>query len=148
MQTRALGALFNAIAAVSAGFADHVLVLRTLTESSAQTAQRRASVVGTGSDRVGGPMQWMVPFRAVSAANWIGVYAQRYMHDSASRASNWRRCHWTAGPVSSNLDSNLNLRRPACQGSQWGGRDRNREAVSIRGRSHGARPRPRLALRA
>jgi hypothetical protein len=27
MQTRALGALFNAIAAVSAGFADHVLVL-------------------------------------------------------------------------------------------------------------------------
>ena len=26
-------------------------------------------------------MQWMVPFHAVSAANWIGVYAQRYMHD-------------------------------------------------------------------
>jgi acetyl-CoA acetyltransferase len=26
-------------------------------------------------------MQWMVPFRAMSAANWIGVYAQRYMHD-------------------------------------------------------------------
>lgn len=76
-----LGAVFNAIAAVSAGFANHVLVFRTVTESSAQTAERRASVVGSGGSRVGGPMQWMVPFHAVSAANWIGVYAQRYMHD-------------------------------------------------------------------
>ena len=76
-----LGAMFNAIAAISAGFADHVLVYRTVTESSAQTASRRASVVGSGGSRVGGNMQWMVPFHAVSAANWIGVYAQRYMHD-------------------------------------------------------------------
>jgi acetyl-CoA acetyltransferase len=75
------GALFNAIAAVSAGYANHVLVFRTVTESSAQTASRRASVVGSGDGRVGGIMQWMVPFRAMSAANWIGVYAQRYMHD-------------------------------------------------------------------
>jgi acetyl-CoA acetyltransferase len=76
-----LGAVFNAVAAVSAGFANHVLVFRTVTESSAQTATRRASVVGSGGDRVGGPMQWMVPFHAVSAANWVGVYAQRYMHE-------------------------------------------------------------------
>jgi acetyl-CoA acetyltransferase len=75
------GAVFNAIAAISAGFANHVLVYRTVTESSAQTASRRASVVGSGGARVGGNMQWMVPFHAVSAANWIGVYAQRYMHD-------------------------------------------------------------------
>ena len=76
-----LGALFNAIAAVSAGYANHVLVFRTVTESSAQTATRRASVVGSGGSRVGGPMQWMVPFHAVSASNWIAMYAQRYMHD-------------------------------------------------------------------
>ena len=76
-----LGAVFNAVAAVSAGLANHVLVFRTVTESSAQTAARRASVVGSGSARVGGIMQWMVPFKAVSAANWIGSYAQRYMHD-------------------------------------------------------------------
>jgi acetyl-CoA acetyltransferase len=76
-----LGAVFNAVAAVSTGLANHVLVFRTVTESSAQTAQRRASVVGSGTDRVGGMMQWMVPFQAVSAANWIGVYAQRYMHE-------------------------------------------------------------------
>jgi acetyl-CoA acetyltransferase len=75
-----LGAVFNAVAAVSAGLANHVLVFRTVTESSAQTANRRASVVGSGAGRVGGAMQWMVPFHAVSAANWIGTYAQRYMH--------------------------------------------------------------------
>ncbi len=76
-----LGAVMNAVAAVSAGLANHVLVFRTVTESSAQTATRRASVVGSGGNRVGGIMQWMVPFHAVSAANWVGVYAQRYMHE-------------------------------------------------------------------
>jgi acetyl-CoA acetyltransferase len=76
-----LGAVFNAVAAVCAGLANHVLVFRTVTESSAQTAERRASVVGSGGSRVGGSMQWMVPFHAVSAANWVGIYAQRYMHD-------------------------------------------------------------------
>ena len=80
-----LGALFNAVAAVSAGLATHALVFRTVTESSAQTAGRRASVVGSGGGRVGGPMQWMVPFHAVSAANWVGMYAQRYMHDYGLR---------------------------------------------------------------
>jgi acetyl-CoA acetyltransferase len=76
-----LGAVMNAVAAVSAGLANHVLVFRTVTESSAQTATRRASVVGSGAGRVSGSMQWMVPFQAVSAANWVGVYAQRYMHE-------------------------------------------------------------------
>lgn len=74
-----LGALFNAIAAVATGYANHVLVFRTVTESTAQTATRRASVVGSGGSRVGGVMQWMVPFHAVSAANWVAMYAQRYM---------------------------------------------------------------------
>ena len=75
-----LGAVFNAVAAVAAGLANHVLVFRTVTESSSQTATRRASVVGAGSGRIGGSMQWMVPFQAVSASNWVGTYAQRYMH--------------------------------------------------------------------
>jgi acetyl-CoA acetyltransferase len=75
-----LGALFNAIAAVSTGYANHVLVFRTVTESSAQTETRRASVVGSGAARVGGVMQWMAPFHAVSAANWVAMYTQLYMH--------------------------------------------------------------------
>lgn len=74
------GAMFNAIAAVAAGFANHVLVFRTVTESSAQTSARRASVVGSGGERIGGVMQWMVPFGAVSAANWNAAFCQLYMH--------------------------------------------------------------------
>jgi acetyl-CoA acetyltransferase len=76
-----LGAVINAIAAIATGLANHVLVFRTTTESTAQTPGRRASVVGTGGDRVGGLAQWSAPFRAVSAANWVGLCAQRYMHD-------------------------------------------------------------------
>ena len=76
-----LGAVMNAIAAVAAGYCNNVLVFRTVTESSAQTAGRRASVVGSGSGRVDGWAQWMVPFGAMSAANWIAMYAQRYMHE-------------------------------------------------------------------
>ena len=76
-----LGALFNAIAAVCTGYAKHVLVFRTVTEATAQTAGRRASVVGSGGGRIGGVMQWMVPFQAVSASNWVAMYAQRYMHE-------------------------------------------------------------------
>ncbi|CAB4364013.1 MAG: thiolase family protein [Actinobacteria bacterium] len=76
-----LGAVFNAVAAVSCGLANHVLVFRTVNESTAQTAGRRASVVGSGGSRIGGAMQYLVPFHAVSAANWVGMYAQRYMHE-------------------------------------------------------------------
>ncbi len=76
-----LGAFVNAVAAVHAGFARHVLCFRTLTESSSQTATRRASLVGAGSDRVDGSFQWRVPFRAGSAATWVAMAANRYLHD-------------------------------------------------------------------
>lgn len=76
-----LGALFNAVAAVVTGLAKHVVVFRTVTESSSQTATRRASVTGTGGDRLSGPNQWWPPFGAMSASNWIAMNAQRYMHD-------------------------------------------------------------------
>jgi acetyl-CoA acetyltransferase len=73
-----LGAVLNAIAAVVTGYANHVLVFRTVTEGSSQTATRRASVVGA-EGRVSGMAQFMAPFLALSAANWIAMYAQRYM---------------------------------------------------------------------
>src|SRR5581483_4020622 len=76
-----LGALFNAVAAVAAGFARHVLVFRTMTESTAQTQAERASIVGVGGRRVGNRFQWQVPFNAISAATWIGMYLQRHMHE-------------------------------------------------------------------
>jgi acetyl-CoA acetyltransferase len=76
-----LGAIVNAVAAVRARLATHVLCFRTVWESTAQTVNRRASVIGSGGGRVEGSHQWMVPFGAVSAANWAGLLATRHFHE-------------------------------------------------------------------
>ncbi|MEB3070683.1 thiolase family protein [[Mycobacterium] vasticus] len=76
-----LGAIINAVAAVRAGMAKHVLCFRTVWESTAQTAARRASVIGSDGGRVDGSHQWMVPFGAVSATNWAGLLAARHFHE-------------------------------------------------------------------
>src|SRR5690606_30539086 len=73
-----LGCIVNACAAIACGLATHVLCFRTVTETSAQTAQRRASVQGNDGERVGGLMQWMLPFKAFSASLWTAQYAQRH----------------------------------------------------------------------
>lgn len=75
-----LGAIFNAVAAVSSGFARHVVCFRTLTESSSQGSKGRASVMGMNSARVSGWSKWMVPFNGLSAANWTAQFAQRHFH--------------------------------------------------------------------
>lgn len=67
--------------AVSTGQARHVLCFRALTESSSQSAGRRASVpVGDGS-RIGGWTQWLVPMGALSASTWAAQFARRRMHE-------------------------------------------------------------------
>ncbi len=75
------GAIVNACVAVASGLCRHVLVFRTVTEASSVTADRKASVSGTGGDRISGPFQWMVPFRGYSAVNTVALYAQRHFHD-------------------------------------------------------------------
>jgi acetyl-CoA acetyltransferase len=75
-----LQAVINAMMAVSAGLARHVLVYRTVTESTAQGGEGRAGI-GMERSEVGGPQQWMIPFRAYSAANWLALYAQRHFHE-------------------------------------------------------------------
>lgn len=79
-----LGSVVTACAAIAAGYARHVLCFRTVTEASAQGDGGRASVTvgsgGGGGVRIGGFMQWSLPFGAASAANWVALYAQRYMH--------------------------------------------------------------------
>jgi len=76
-----LGAVANAAAAVHAGLATRVLCFRTVNESTAATADRRAGVVGNGQGRVGpGPFQWLLPVGAASAATWVALYARRAMH--------------------------------------------------------------------
>ena len=36
---------------------------------------------GGGKPSVGGSMQWSIPFRAYSAANWLALNAQRHFHE-------------------------------------------------------------------
>ncbi len=83
-----LAAVVNAVLAVGAGLARHVLVYRTVTESSAQGSGGRSGIGmdgggggGGGAPRFGGPLQWSLPFRAYSAANWLAMNCHRHMHE-------------------------------------------------------------------
>jgi acetyl-CoA acetyltransferase len=83
-----LGSVIDAALAVAAGLANHVVCFRTVTEASAQGKGGRASVTtggggggGGGGFRMGGFMQWTLPFGAPSAATWIGMMAQRHFHE-------------------------------------------------------------------
>jgi acetyl-CoA acetyltransferase len=73
-------AVVDAVVAVACGLADHVLVYRTVTESTGQGSGGRQGI-GVGGRGVGGTMQWSLPFRAYSAANWLALNAQRHFHE-------------------------------------------------------------------
>ncbi|WP_374526936.1 thiolase family protein [Novosphingobium sp.] len=67
--------------AVMTGQARQVLCFRALTESSSQSAGRRASIPGSGKAQIGGWLSWLVPVGAMSASNWAGWMATRYFHE-------------------------------------------------------------------
>jgi acetyl-CoA acetyltransferase len=76
------GSIIAAAMAVATGLCRHVLCFRTVWESTfaVLAAQGKAST-GRGGDRVSGPMQeWRAPFGALSAANWIAMNANQYLH--------------------------------------------------------------------
>jgi len=80
-----LGSVINACMAVATGLARHVLCFRSIWESTAQGKSGRGGF-GLGSvdesrRRVGEEMQWTIPFRSYSPANWIGMFAQRHFHE-------------------------------------------------------------------
>jgi acetyl-CoA acetyltransferase len=74
-------AVFNACAAVAAGLARHVLVYRTVWESTAQGQGGRKGVGGGQHARIDGNHQWFLPFGAISAAHWLAMNAQRHFHE-------------------------------------------------------------------
>jgi acetyl-CoA acetyltransferase len=79
-------AVFSACLAVAAGLARNVLVYRTVTEGSAQGAGGRQGIgggpsEGRGVPRMSGSLQWLLPFGAVSAGNWLALVARRRMHE-------------------------------------------------------------------
>ena len=70
------GSVVAAMLAVAAGLCRHVLCFRTVWESTHAELQRSGKYGGGhGGGRVGGDMQWRLPFGAMSAANWIGMNA-------------------------------------------------------------------------
>jgi len=76
-----LGALTQAVMAISAGLAKHVLVYRTVTEASAQGSGGRGATYdpdGYAALHMGG---FQTPFGAPSAANWLAMLASRHMHE-------------------------------------------------------------------
>jgi acetyl-CoA acetyltransferase len=71
------GAVIQAMLAVASGLCRHVLCFRTVWESTYATLGLRPP----GGGRVSGAMQeWRAPFGAVSAANWIAMNANQYLH--------------------------------------------------------------------
>jgi acetyl-CoA acetyltransferase len=77
-----IGPVIEACMAVSLGMANHVVVYRSVWESTAaqQAGGGRASVLFGGGE-LPPHLEWMAPFGALSAANWLAMPAQRYMHD-------------------------------------------------------------------
>lgn len=82
-----LGCVIDACAAVACGYARHVLCFRSVWEGTAQGKGGRAGIgvgggAGGGGFRASGPtMEYTLPFRAYSAANWIAMVAQRHFHE-------------------------------------------------------------------
>jgi acetyl-CoA acetyltransferase len=75
-----IGPVIEACMAVATGLAEHVLVFRSVWESTAQADKGRASVL-FGSGRAPEHLEFFGPFGAVSAANWLAMPAQRYMYE-------------------------------------------------------------------
>jgi acetyl-CoA acetyltransferase/uncharacterized OB-fold protein len=70
------GAVIAAMLAVASGLCRHVLCFRTVWE-----ATHAALGLGRrGAGRVAGWQQWRAPYGAMSAANWIGMNANQYLH--------------------------------------------------------------------
>jgi acetyl-CoA acetyltransferase/uncharacterized OB-fold protein len=70
------GSVIAAMLAVAGGLCRHVLCFRTVWESTFATLR----LGGPGGGRVSGFRQWQAPFGAMSAANWIAMNANQYLH--------------------------------------------------------------------
>ncbi|BCQ07425.1 DitF protein [Mycobacterium heckeshornense] len=81
-----IGPAIEACMAVTLGLVNHVVVYRSVWESTAaeQAGGGRASVL-FGGGKLPPHLEWVAPFGALSAANWLAMPAQRYMHDFGLR---------------------------------------------------------------
>jgi acetyl-CoA acetyltransferase/uncharacterized OB-fold protein len=70
------GSVIAAMLAVASGLCRHVLCFRTVWQATSSALR----LGGGGGARVDGSAAWRSPFGAVSAANWIGMNANQYLH--------------------------------------------------------------------
>jgi acetyl-CoA acetyltransferase/uncharacterized OB-fold protein len=75
-----IGPVIAAALAVAAGLARHVLVYRTVSEATAAAGTGRLGI-GAGSREIRGFGAYLIPYGAMSAANWIACHAVRHMHE-------------------------------------------------------------------
>ncbi len=73
------GSVIAAMLAVASGLCRHVLCFRTVWESTFATL-RLGGGGGGGGGRASGWQAWRAPFGAMSAANWLGMNANQYLH--------------------------------------------------------------------
>ena len=75
------GSVIAAMLAVASGLCRHVLCFRTVWESTYSALRLGGGGLGGGGGRISGPMfEWRAPFGAMSAANWIAMNANQYLH--------------------------------------------------------------------
>ena len=76
--------VITASLAVAAGLARHVLVYRTVSEATAAADTGRLGI-GAGSRDMRGFGAFLIPYGAMSAANWISCMCVRHMHEFGTR---------------------------------------------------------------
>jgi len=72
--------IIHAALAVGSGLCRHAVVYRSVTESTAAADTGRRGI-GAGSREISGFAAFLIPFGAMSAANWLALYARRHMHE-------------------------------------------------------------------
>jgi acetyl-CoA acetyltransferase len=82
-----LAGVVNGAMAIAAGLCRHVLVFRTITESSARALDKgisalTAKTVGRDTSYF---WQWYTPYNVISAVSFMAMYAQRHFHDYGTR---------------------------------------------------------------
>lgn len=79
-----LGAVMSAVLAVASGYVRHALVYRTTSEATGQAGGGRNTTSPADVVGVVGLQEWLRPFGAVTAAHWLAMVAQRYLHESGA----------------------------------------------------------------
>lgn len=78
-----LTGVINGAMAIAAGLCNHVLVFRTITESTGRARNRGSNLLANKTVGRDGSFfwSWYTPFNVLSAINLIAMYAQRHFHE-------------------------------------------------------------------